>query len=77
MIVLKYRGILSLDCVPVFTILEVRPKIKKKSILFLPLPLQYLLYVKRSIGWQTFFLYTFCMKKVKQESFLKIPENRP
>ena len=41
--------------VPVFMILEVRPKIKKKSILFLPLPLQYLQYVKRSIGWQTFF----------------------
>ena len=43
--------------VPVFMILEVRPKIKKKkAILFLPLPLQYLQYVKRSIGWQTFFL---------------------
>ena len=42
--------------VPVFIILEVRPKIKKKSILLLPLPLQYLQYVKRLIGWQTFFI---------------------
>ena len=45
--------------VPVFMILEVRPKIKKKSILLLPLPLQYLQYVKRSIGSQTFFYKLF------------------
>ena len=42
--------------VPVLIILEVRPKIKK-SILFSPLPHQYLQYVKRSIGWQIFFFY--------------------
>ena len=40
--------------------LEVRPK---KSILFLPLPLQYLQYVKRSIGWQTFFFIIFLYEK--------------
>ena len=34
----------------------VRGPLKKKSMLFLPLPLQYLQYVKRSIGWQTFFI---------------------
>ena len=50
---------------PVFMILEVRPKIKKKkSVLFLPLSLQYLQYVKRSIGWQTFFI-NFLYEKSK------------
>ena len=56
--------------VPVFMILEVRPKIKKKSILFLPLPLQYLQYIKRSIGWQLFFI-NFLYEKVKQKTFKK------
>ena len=45
-------------------ILDVRPKIKKKkSILFLSLPLQYLQYVKRSIDWQTFFFINFLYEK--------------
>ena len=59
--------------VPVFMILEVRLKINKKrnKILFLLLPLQYLKYVKRSMGWQTFLYKTFCMKQVKQKSFKK------
>ena len=57
---------------------EVRLKINKKrnKILLLLLPFQYLKYVKRLIGWQTFFYIKLFVRKKENKNPLKSLEYR-